>query len=71
MASAVGFLWERAVLALARERILDAGLSAASEVVPAARSAEAEEARRTGTLWREEVQAVGRSRICRRISHSL
>ena len=71
VASAVGFVWERAGLALARERILDAGLSSASEVVPAARLVEAEEARRTGTVWAEEVQAVGRFHICRRIGRSL
>jgi hypothetical protein len=71
VASAVGFVWERAGLALARELVLDAGLSAASEVVPAARLVEAEEALRTGTVWAETAQGVGRFHICRRIGRSL
>jgi len=53
------------------EWVLDAGLSAASEVVPMAKSAEAEKARRAGTVWAEAAQAVGRFHISRRIGHSL
>jgi hypothetical protein len=60
-------VWAREELAPVPERVLDAGPSAASEVVPTAKSAEAEEAPRTSTVWAEEVREAELFRICRRI----